>query len=131
MEHWIAFPILFQPFNRQPLEQLLLAFEVVFKRGNQQALSETSRAAQEVNAPLFHHTINQGGLVYINITSPYYLSKILYSYRVFHVLSVLSILSFRKLTHNYVILQDKHELPCFLNPWNTLLGYSKCLGFQV
>ena len=131
MEHWIAFPILLQPFNRQPLEQLLLAFEVVFKRGNQQALSETSRAAQEVNLSSFDQLINQGGLVNIDITVFYNALEILYSYRVFHVLSVLSILSFRKLTHNYVILQDKHELPCFLNPWNTLLDYSKCLGFQV
>ena len=131
MEHRIAFPILLQPFNRQPLEQLLLAFEVVFKRGNQQALSETSWAAQEVNLSSFDQLINQGGLVNIDITVFYNALEILYSYRVFHVLSVLSILSFRKLTHNYVILQDKHELPCFLNPWNTLLDYSKCLGFQV
>ena len=89
MEHWIAFPILLQPFNRQPLEQLLLAFEVVFKRGNQQALSETSRAAQEVNLSPFDQLINQGGLVNIDITVFYDALEILYSYRVFHVLPVL------------------------------------------
>ena len=70
MQHRITYPVLLQLLHRQPGEQFLLPLKICFEGGNQQALSETARTAQEIITSRLHHLINQGRLIYIEIVIP-------------------------------------------------------------
>ena len=84
MEHGVFEPVLLQFLYRQALEKLLLALEVVLQRGDQQALAETARTAQEINGARSHQLVYQIGLVHIDITVFPNLLKGLYPYWKFH-----------------------------------------------
>ena len=68
----------------QATEQLPAAQVVVLQRGDQKALAETTRTAQEINAPFVRQTVNQSGLVHINVTVLNNALKTLDAYRIFH-----------------------------------------------
>ena len=82
MQHRIIYPLLFQLLHRQSGEQFLLPLKIRFEGGNQQALSETTRTAQEIITACLHHLINQSGFINIEITIFTYLLEILNTDRI-------------------------------------------------
>ena len=66
MQHEVLRPLLLQPLHGQPREELPPALEVGLQRGDQQALPEPPRAAQEVVPPLLHQLVNQRRLIHVD-----------------------------------------------------------------
>ena len=77
-------PVRLQLLHRQPAEQLAPAGEVGLEGGNEQALAETARAAEEVVSSLHDQLMNHGRLVHVGVTVLAQTFKVLYSDRVFH-----------------------------------------------
>ena len=73
-----------QLLHRQPAEQLAPAGEVGLEGGNEQALAETARAAEEVVSSLHDQLMDHGRLVHVGVTVLAQTFKVLYSDRVFH-----------------------------------------------
>ena len=81
MQHRISQPILFKFLNGQPIEKFLFPEEVGFESGDEQALSETSRAAQEIRLSHRYEAIDDFRFIYIYIIIPSYLFETLYADR--------------------------------------------------
>src|SRR5574344_322760 len=88
MEHRIFRPLLFELVDGKSLEQFFPTQKIVFKSGNEQALSESPRATQKVNLSFCGELIHQVRLVHIHISVLDNLCEILYSYRVLHTLNL-------------------------------------------
>ena len=84
MEHGVFEPVFLQSLYRQPLEKLLPTLEVILQRGDQQALAETARTAQDIDLPHGDQLVYQISLVHIDITVFPNLLKGLYPYWKFH-----------------------------------------------
>ncbi len=84
MKHRITVPVLFQAVNGKTFEKFPFAFEIVFNRGDEQALSETAGTTQKVNLAFCHKAVNESCLVNIDITVFYDVLEILNSYRILH-----------------------------------------------
>ena len=81
MQHRISQPILFKFLNGQPIEKFLFPEEVGFESGDEQALSETSRAAQEIRLSHRDEIVDDFCFVYIYIIILPYLFETLYADR--------------------------------------------------
>ena len=68
MQNRISDPVLFQLLHRQTFKQLLLTLKVSFQGRDEQALSETSRTAQEVVTSGLYHLVHPGRFINIEIT---------------------------------------------------------------
>ena len=84
MEHRIFLPLLLQRVDGKSAEQFLVSEKIVFERGDEQALAEAARAAEEIYFPLADKLVQQCRLVHINVTILTYLLKALYANRVLH-----------------------------------------------
>ena len=84
MKHRIFLPLLLQRVDGKPAEQFLVSEKIVFERGDEQALAEAARAAEEIYFPLADKFVQQCRLVHINVTILTYLLKALYANRVLH-----------------------------------------------
>ena len=68
MQNRVALPIFFQPLDGQSGKEFFLPLEIGLQSRQQQALSETARAAQEIVTSAFCQLVDVGSLVYIKIT---------------------------------------------------------------
>ena len=68
VQYGVRYPILFQLFHGQSVEQLLLSLEVGFQRGDEQALAKTARTTQKIITASLHHFMHQGRLINVEIT---------------------------------------------------------------
>ena len=84
MEHRILRPLTLKFLDGQSLEQFLLTQKVALQRGEKQTLPETSRTAKEIDFSLCGKTMDERGLVYIEITVRNDFTERLYADRVFH-----------------------------------------------
>ena len=85
MEHRIDFPFLLQLFHGKSLKKVFPSQVITLQRGDKNAFSETSWSSQKINASLMSERIYQRRLIYIDISTLTELLKILYSYRIFHI----------------------------------------------
>lgn len=67
VQHGILLPFRLQFLDGQPFEQLLPSLEVGFEGGNEQALAEAARAAQEIGSRGRGDLINQRRLIHVHI----------------------------------------------------------------
>ena len=83
VHHRIHKPVLLQPLNGKPLEQVFLSQKVSFQRREQQALAKPPRTAQETGDPRLRQPVNQFRFIYIEIPSGTKFLKTLYPNRKF------------------------------------------------
>ena len=83
VQHRVFFPILLQLLHGQSFEQLLLALEIRFQRGDQQAFAEAAGTTQEIILAPRGQLMYQVGLVDIEEIVCPDLFKALYAYREF------------------------------------------------
>ena len=69
MQHGVHCPVLFQLFDGQALEQILLSQEVGLQRGKQQTLAKTARTAQKIIFTSSCQFIYLSRLIYVDITA--------------------------------------------------------------
>ena len=90
MEHRIHIPLRLQLVNGKSLEQFLSAQEIVFESGDQQALSESPWATQDVYRSFCDELVDQVRLIDIHISVLDDLFERLYSNRVLHKITTLN-----------------------------------------
>ena len=90
MNHRISLPLLLQLFDGESLEQFLSTLKISLKSRYKKRLSESSRTTQKQVLRIMRQLIYEGCLIYISITTLYYLIKGLYSYRIFHIAHIFS-----------------------------------------
>ena len=78
-------PLLLQPLQGQPLEQIFLTREISLQGRDQKALAETTGTAEEIITSLIDKFVNKCCLVYIHIAVVTEAFKILYTYWIFHI----------------------------------------------
>ena len=84
MQYRIFRPFFFEPFHFQSLEQFLLPVEVGLQCADEQTLSESPWAAQEVVVTCIDQLVNQCSFVYIGVLTKTDFLKTLYPNRVLH-----------------------------------------------
>jgi hypothetical protein len=113
MKHRILRPFLLQGIDGQPTEQLLPSTEITFESGDKQALPETARTAEEINASFRYQPIDERSLVHVHITTVDDLLKLLYSDRVFH-------------NHFSLLLNENANLRYFIQKINDFYFFVVC-----
>ena len=68
VEHRIFRPFLLKLLDGQTFEQFLLPQKIALQGGEQQTFTETSRTAQKIHLTFVGKSVDQGGLVHIDIT---------------------------------------------------------------
>ncbi len=93
MQHRILNPVFLQRIDGKSLEEFLLAAEVGFQRGYEQALSETAGTAEEdILAAALSHLVNKLSLVHIDIAVSADIFEILYADRITHNILFFSVI---------------------------------------
>ena len=91
MQDRILHPVLLQFRHSQPLKELFLSKEICFQGADEQTFPESARPGKKIVISFLYHFVHQRGLVNIHATVIAEFLEILYSYRIKHITSQMSV----------------------------------------